>query len=177
MIRGTLKAPQNTITGAFTIIISMIREMELTAADITVETLEGDALGHDKDTFGGSGANYHILCYIPDARSGKSRISINRADLDVEPVIVAYDTIRTVTPTFGTPVDRGQSIEIPITFDAPLIHLRKRNFKLTPAARFQLYGTGNAYSLVVSSTVQSVSGLWQRRETKRSPSRDNRNSV
>ena len=153
-MKGVIKAPRNIITGAFTILISFIRNIELTAADIVVETLEGDALGHTKDSFGGSGANYFILCYLPDARKGKSRISVS--GFDVAPVVVEYDTIKTVTVTWGDPMRRGRKIEIPVALDTAIANLRKRNFRLTPAAPYQLYGTGDAYSLVVPESVQRI---------------------
>ena len=66
-----------------------------------LETLEGDALGHTKDSFKGAGKNYHLLCYLPDERKGKSRISIVKDGLIVAPVIVEYDTVRTVHATWG----------------------------------------------------------------------------
>ena len=149
MIRGTIKAPKGIITGAFTLLISFIRDLELTAADVVVETLEGDALGHTKDSFGGSGANYHSLCYIPDARSGKSRISIRKEGIDVDPVVVTYDTVKTVRATWGTPIRRGSKVEIPIAFGVAIQKLKKRNFKLSQPCPFQLYGSGEAYSLIV----------------------------
>ena len=148
-MRGVIRAPRKIITGAFSVIFSFIRPIELTAADITVETLEGDALGHAKDTFGGSGANYHVLCYLRDQRSGKSRISVVKAGLVVEPVIVEYDTVRTVRATWGTPIPRGTKVELPIAFDVAIENLRKRNFTFSCPCPFQLYGSGANYSLVV----------------------------
>ena len=87
--------------------------------------LEGDALGHKKDNFGGSGANYHLLCYIPDARTGKSRISVVKEGLEVEPVIVEYDTVRTVQSTWGSPMKRGSKIEIPVFFGTEIRNLKR----------------------------------------------------
>ena len=156
-MRGKITAPKGIITGAFNLRIAFLEEIELTASDVVAEVLEGDALGHDKDSFGGSGRNYHILCYIPDARAGKSRISVNKAGVDVTPVEITYDTIRTITPTWRTPVQRGSRIEIPVSFDAGIENLRKRNFRVSPAAAFQLYGAGDAYSLVLPVRVQVVS--------------------
>ena len=156
-MKGVITAPQEMITGAFNIRFGFIRPIELTAADITVETLEGDALGHTKDSFGGSGANYHVLCYVPDARSGKSRISVVKDGLIVEPVEIEYDTVRTVRATWGTPIQRGAKVEIPISFGVAIENLKKRNFTFSCACPFQLYGSGDAYSLVVPNrTGQTV---------------------
>ena len=172
-MKGVIKAPKGIITGAFTILLTFIRPIELTAADVVVETLEGDALGHSKDSFGGSGANYHILCYIPDARSGSSRISVTKEGVDVEPVEIRYDTIRTVRATWGTPIQRGTKVEIPISFGVAIQNLKKRNFSLSPPSPFQIYGADDNYSLIiprrlgtfsidVSGTVRKQNGLMAR---------------
>ena len=150
-MKGVITVPSGIITGAFNILFDFIRPIDLTAADVVVETLEGDGLGHAKDTFGGSGASYHILCYIPDARSGKSRISVVKDGLIVEPVIVEYDTVKTVRATWGTPIPRGTKVEIPISFDVAIEHLKKRHFRFSgfPGFPFHLYGSGDTYSLVL----------------------------
>ena len=149
-MQGVITVPQGIITGAFNIRFDFIRAIELTAADITVETLEGDALGHTKDNFSGSGANYHVLCYLPDERSGKSRISVVKDGLRVEPVIVTYDTVKTIVATWGTPIRRGnRKVELPISFGVAIQQLKKRNFVLSQPLPFQLYGSGDTYSLVV----------------------------
>ena len=148
-MKGVITVPQGIITGAFNVRFDFIRELELTAADVVVETLEGDALGHPKDTFGGSGANYHILCYLPENRAGRSRISVNKEGLAVEPVEIAYDTVRTVRATWGMPIPRGAKVEIPISFSVAIENLKKRNFTFSCACPFQLYGSGNSYSLIV----------------------------
>lgn len=150
-MRGVITAPKKVITGAFTLLFSFPSDMVLTAADIQVETIEGDALGHAKDNFGGSGNHYHLLCYLPDARAGKSRFSVTKAGVDVKPVVVEYDTVRTVIATWGTPVKRNRNIEIPVTFDTPIKRLRKQHFRVSePRCPCQLYGSGDAYDLVVS---------------------------
>ena len=100
MIKGVISAPRKIITGAFNVRFTFQREIELTVADVVVNTLEGDALGHTKDSFGGSGENYHLLCYLLDGIKGKSRISVVNDGLDVESVIVEYDTVRTVWHDF-----------------------------------------------------------------------------
>ena len=169
-MKGVITAPKKIITGAFTLLFSFWREIELSMADIRVETLEGDALGHSKDCFSGSGSNYHLCCYLPDARAGKSRFSVTKAGVDVEPVIVVYDTVRTVSVTWGTPFRRGAKVEIPVSVDTPIRNLKKRNFRISYPTAFQLYGSGDTYSLVipnprnnfrvtVSGSVQKMSGL------------------
>lgn len=64
-MRGAIQAPKGIITGAFSVIFSFIREVDLTLSDIEVETLAGDALGNSKDRFSGSGSNYHLFCAYP----------------------------------------------------------------------------------------------------------------
>lgn len=148
-MRGVITAPKKVITGAFSVIFSFLREIELTRADITVETLEGSALGHDKDSFTGSGANYQILCYIPDERAGRSRISVNKDGVSVQSVEVEYDTVRTITPIWGTPFKRNGKVEIPLTLSDAVTGLRKRNFAVSQPIRYQLYGSGTDYQFVV----------------------------
>ena len=157
MMRGVITDPKRIITGAFTLLFSFWRDVDLTMADIRVETLEGDALGHSKDNFGGSGSNYHLLCYLPDARAGKSRFSVTKAGVDVEPVTVEYDTVKTVHATFGTPAVSGKKVEIPISFDIPIQRLRKTHFRTSLPIPCQLYGGGDAYQLVLSPLVDVFS--------------------
>ena len=168
-MKGVITAPKEIITGAFNILFDFIRPIELVAADVTVETLEGDALGHTKDSFGGRGASYHILCYLPDGRSGRSRISVNKIGLEVESVEIVYDTMQTVQATWGAPIQRGSKVEIPIFFDVAIENLRKRNFQFSRPVPFQLYGSGNVYSLIVpqrrglivtvSGAVRKINGI------------------
>ena len=84
-------------------------------------------------------------------------------------MVVTYDTVKTVTVKWGTPVQRGSRIEIPVFFDVAIQKLKKRNFKLSQPCPFQLYGSGEAYSLIVpnrtgltvsvSGTVRKASGI------------------
>lgn len=149
-MRGVISVPSGIITGAFNIRLTFIREIELTADAIHVETLEGDALGHEKDNFGGEGKDYHILCYLPDERKGKSRISVVKEGVDVPPVIVEYDTVRSLTPVWGTPVKRNAKIEIPLTLPEAVTGLRKQNFSVSEAVPCFLYGSGHTYQFVVA---------------------------
>ncbi|MDE0398911.1 MAG: hypothetical protein OXL96_14035 [Candidatus Poribacteria bacterium] len=149
-MRGIITAPQNLIKGAFTILFSFASDIVLTQADIIIEPIEGDALGHEKDTFGGSGGHYHLICYLPDARRGKSRIRIAKNGVTVEPVIVEYDTVQTVIVTYGDPIRRNRKIEIPITIDAPVKQLRKQHVQLSEAMPFSLYGNDDIYQILVS---------------------------
>lgn len=172
-MRGVITAPKRVVTGAFTLLFSFPSDTPLTPADIKVETIEGDALGHTKDSFGGSGKHYHLLCYLPDARAGKSRFSVTKAGVRVEPVVVEYDTVRTVIATWGTPVKRNRKIDIPVTLDASIKRLRKQHFRVSePRSPYQFYGQGDTYELVVSpsravkhfrvtisGTVQKTNGL------------------
>ena len=146
-MKGIITAPEGPITGAFTLRFAFWREIELSMADIHVETLEGHALGSMKDSLSGSGKDYHILCYLPEGRKGKSRISVVKDGFEVPPVTVEYDTIRTVRATYGTPIKQNGKIEVPVSFDTPIQHLKKRNFRLSVPAPFQLYTAhGDAYT-------------------------------
>ena len=60
-----------------------------------------------------------------------------------------YDTVKVVNASFGTPIKRGRKIEIPVSLDTPIQHLKKLNFRFSRATPFQLYGTSDSYSLVL----------------------------
>ena len=125
-------APKKVITGAFNIRFAFPKDVALTQSDIIVMPIEGDALGHVKDTFGGSGANYHLLCYIPDARKGKSRISVVKGGVDVTPVIIEYDTVHTGHRDVGnTGSNVVRKVEIPVSVDVPIRNLKKQNFQVS----------------------------------------------
>lgn len=163
-MRGVITAPKKIITGAFTLLFSFPMDIDLSADHIHVETIDGDALGHPKDNFCGSGKHYHLLCYIPDARAGKSRVSVVKDGVDVSSVVLEYDTVRTVNAAFGEPVSRGRKVEIPVSLDTPVRRLKKRHFLVSPPMPCTLYGSGNSYDLVVSPSASqrefsvSVSG-------------------
>ena len=156
-MQGIITVSQEIITGAFVITFSFVREIGFMMDDVRITTLEGDALGHTKDSFGGDGVgNYFILCYLPEGRAGKSRIAVVKDGITVEPVVVAYDTLRTVRATWGIPVRRGRNIEIPVAFVPPIQNLKKRNITLWEPAPFQIYRTETGYSLLVPEHVRTV---------------------
>lgn len=161
MILGSIEVSQKVITGAFTILFTFQRDIDFTMDDIVVETLEGDSLGHAKDSFGGIGNAYFVICYLPDMRAGVSVISVEKAGVQVDPVVVEYDTIKRVNVTWGTPVKNTNRIGLPVHLDVPLQILKKRHFQLSPATPFQLYGSGDSYRIVMvpkQKTVVSIQG-------------------
>ena len=76
MIRGVITTPSETITGAFNIIFSFAENVDFTADNFRIETLSGDPLGDPRDTLKGKGNHYMFQCYIPTAKYGRSRISL-----------------------------------------------------------------------------------------------------
>jgi len=146
-MRGVITAPANIIGGAFNILISFPSEVELSYADIFIETLAGNALGNKKDTFGGSGNHYFMLCYLADGLKGKCRIHV--LGHEVAPVEIEYDTVRTITVAYGDPIRRGRKTEIPFTLSDPVVNLRKIHFSLSRPAQKELYGAGTEYQIVV----------------------------
>lgn len=150
-MEGVIAAPRKIITGAFSVLFTFVRGVDLTRDGVQVETLEGDALGHPKDSFGGSGVNYYMLCYLPDERQGRSRISVS--NFAVPSVVVEYDTLCWLTPVWGVPFQRNGHIEIPITFPQPIRQLKKRNFTLSRPLPFQIYGSDAVYSVVIPGTI------------------------
>ena len=149
MILGSIEASQKTITGAFTILFTFQRDIDFTMADVVVETIEGDSLGHAKDSFGGTRNAYFIICYLPDMRKGMSLISVKKDGVQVEPILVEYDTVTRVNVTWGTPVKNVNRIGLPVHLDTPLQILKKRHFQVSPATPFQLYGSGDTYTIVM----------------------------
>ena len=171
-MRGVMTAPKKVMTGAFTLRFSFPMDVDLTVDDILVETIEGDTLGHSKDNFGGRGNHYHLLCYIPDARAGKSRFSVIKNGINVNPVIVEYNTLRNVYINWGPPIVRNAKLEFPVKLDFPVKRLQKRHFSVSEPMPCQLYGSGHRYFWVVapkpsqtafrvsvSGTVENMSGV------------------
>ena len=150
MVRCVINVPSGTITGAFNILFAFSEPFGIIVEDIQVKTLEGDSLGDPRDTLRGSGNHYMLQCYVPPNTRGKSEIALEVPGLVVaNPVIVEYDTVKVVKAEWGTPVVKGQTTEIPIAFDADLRHLRKRNFRLSPAVPYQIYHLDGGYRLSV----------------------------
>ena len=119
-------------------------------ADIHVETLEGHALGSMKDSSAVAVRITISSAISRRGRKGKSRISVVKDGFEVPPVTVEYDTIRTVRATYGTPIKQNGKIEVPVSFDTPIQHLKKRNFRLSVPAPFQLYReNGDTYRVVL----------------------------
>ena len=156
MIRGVITAPSRVIRGAFNIRFAFSEWVDLTAADIQIETLLGDALGDPRDRIL-QGDNYHYVlqCYIRSAKQGFSRVSLKLPGVSVEPVDIEYDTVKVVTAKWGVPVKKGLLTEIPVAFDAELQHLRKRNFRFSQPLPFQLHRSGDDYCLRISKRFAS----------------------
>lgn len=150
MIKCVINAPEKTITGAFTVLFAFSQPFGgVIAEDIRVKTIEGDPLGDPRDNLKGRDNHYALQCYVPPDTRGKSEISLEFPGVLVTPVQITYDTMKVVVPEWGAPVIRGLATEVPLTFDAPLRHLRKRNFRLLPAVRYQIYRTDQGYKLSV----------------------------
>ena len=153
MIRCVITVPQKVITGAFNILFSFPQEVFLTTDDFRIEAVEGDPLGDPRDNLKGGGKHWVFQCYIPDARNGRSRVVLDMRGFSATLVEIIYDTVRTVQVEWGTPALMEGKVEIPVSFDFPLRHLRKRNFRLSEALPFQVYRKDAAYVLIVQRTV------------------------
>ena len=150
MVRCVITAPTTIITGAFNILFAFSEPFWFIFEDIRVKVLEGDSLGDSRDMLHGSGNHYMLQCYVPPDRLGRSEISLDIPGLvTASPVEITYDTVKSVAPEWGRPVVRGLFTEVPITFDVPLRHLRKRHFRLSPAVPYQIYRTDDGYRLSV----------------------------
>ena len=156
MIRGVITAPSRVIKGAFSIRFAFSEWVDLTADDIQIETLLGDALGDPRDyLLQGDNHHYVLQCYIRSAKQGFSRVSLKLPGVSVEPVDIEYDTVKVVKAKWGVPVKKGLVTEIPVAFDAELQHLRKRNFRFSEALPFQLHRLGDDYCLRISKRFES----------------------
>lgn len=155
-MRGVITAPTTVITGAFNVRFSFPQNVDFTADNFHVETLSGDALGDVRDHLKGNGNHYMLMCYIPTEKYGRSRVSldleVDGAPVDAKPVEIEYDTVRSIVPVWGTPIERGNKVEIPLTLPAPVVNLDKGNFQVSVPARCHLYGSGREYQFVVSAT-------------------------
>ena len=167
-MRAVITAPSRTIIGAFSMLFSLPKMVDdFTLDNVGIETLSGDALGDIRDTFGGRGNHYHFLCYLPNEKTGTARISIvgevGGEGVDANPVIVRYDTVKSVRATFGEVSQQGNKIELPVTLDTEVRGLKKTHFALARVSgtllngmRCHLYGSGRDYQLVFSVKSGSV---------------------
>ena len=151
MVRCVISAPKKIITGAFNILFSFSEDVDFTTDNFRIEMLSGDPLGDPRDRLKGKANHYMFQCYIPVAKYGRSRISLDMLDAWAEPVEIEYDTVRVVKAEWGTLVRKRQGVEIPVSFDTPLKHLRKRNFLISKSMPFQLYRRGDAYVVSVQN--------------------------
>ena len=160
---GTIFVKDGILTGAFSVLFSFNqRNPDFSRDAIEIKTLEGDALGHTKDTFGGADKDYYLQCYLQEGLLGKSEIAVPR--FDIEPVVVSYDTVREVIVTAGKPFERNGQIEVPISLSASVLMLKKKHFQPPAGVRHQLYGAEKTYALVLSGPgTVTVSGSVQKR--------------
>ena len=158
MVRCVMTAREKTVIGKSNIRLTFARKIQgLDLSNVEIETVSGDPIGEDV-TVWGRGGDWYITCKIPDTCIGISEVSLTGSviangvieTIDARSVRIAYDTVKTVDVTFGSPIKRGRKIEIPVSFDTPIQHLKKRNFRFSRAIPFQLYGASDSYSLVLS---------------------------
>ena len=156
-VRCVLTAPVKTVKGKFNIRLTFARQVQdFDLSNVKIETVSGDPIGEDVRVWGQDG-NWYLTCKIPDNCIGWSEVSLTGSvivnsgleTIDARAVRIAYDTVRSVAASFGTPIKRGRKIEIPVSFDTPIQHLKKPNFRFSHATPFQLYGTSDSYSLVL----------------------------
>ena len=150
MILGTITKPNKIITGAFSILFTLQRPIELKLEDIKLETLQGDPLGSDQDIFENNGSDYRLLFYLPDERLGETKISVDNPDIKIDPVIVQYDTVNRILPRFGELIKNPNKITLPIELDRTITVLKKRNIKVIPNMSYKIYGVDKNYQLVFS---------------------------
>ena len=157
MVRCVMTAPRKTVIGKSNIRLTFARDIQgLDLSNVKIETVSGDAIGDNIRVWGKEG-NWYVTCKIPDNCIGRSEVSLTGSvianggleTIDARTVRIAYDTVKVVNASFGTPIKRGRKIEIPVSLDTPIQHLKKLNFRFSPATPFQLYGTGDSYSLVL----------------------------
>ena len=163
-MRGNISVPEGVISGAFNVHIAFEKPVTgFSKSNIRVETLSGQPLGHPSDRFGGSGKDYHLLCYPPENSVGESRVTLqgkvtvldeSNEQIALENVAapreIMYDTMRFVTVTFGEALRVGDQVRLPLTLSAPVIGLKKKHFVLPeiPGMKTYLYGADAEYELV-----------------------------
>ena len=154
MIQCVLTVPQKVITGAFNILFSFAQEVYLTRDDFRIETLEGDPLSDPRDCLKGQGKHWMCQCYVPTGIAGKSLIWFEMKGFSTRIIEIEYDTVKTVEATWLDPIVEGQKRTLPLFFNYPLRHLRKRNFRFSQPTPFQLYRAGDLYQIVFSKKVE-----------------------
>ena len=155
MIRAKIKAPKNIITGAFSIGFHFSHKVNLTLDDIRIETLAGQPIGSVKDVFSGGEYDYTLQCYFDYPLSGKSRISIQKADVDCEPFEISYDIDDLVGVEFGTQLRRRGKVIIPVQLSSDAL-LEKSHIEFSEAVPYRLFGSGRDYSIRIENRRRKV---------------------
>ena len=126
-MKAVLLAP-STVTGIFSVNIALAADMEIGVDNVSITRISGDALqGNFKVV--GSGKDYMLMYYLADGIMGESEITLT-GGVEAEPVRVKYDSIGTVTGTFGAAAYQSDRVVLPITFSEAVVGLTKRNFRL-----------------------------------------------
>lgn len=164
IVRAVISAPTKMIIGAFNSRITFARPIHILHADnIVVRTVSGDPIGVNYQVKG-EGHHWYIYSKMPEGRVGSSEISLTGSvhangaleTIDANPVLIRYDTQRAIGVTFGDVRYQSDHCVLPVTFQAPVIGVSKKHFRLTtlsghPVERLKcyLYGQDSDYEFVL----------------------------
>ena len=168
IVRCVMTAPTQTVKGKFNIRLTFARNVQdLDLSNVDIETvsgdpISGDPIGEDVRVWGEDG-NWYLTFKIPDARVGRSQITLTGSviangaleTLDAKAVTIDYDTRRSLMMHWGEIRYGKNQLTLPITFETDVIGLTKKHFRLTAVSghsvsrlRCYLYGKDKDYELV-----------------------------
>ena len=149
-IKAILSAPRDIVVGASNVRIALAEDYALEASDMVVS---GD-VPIESRVFG-AGRWWYYQFGVSEDETGEFTVGLSDA-FRAKPVVVAYDTVRSVEIRFGEAQWDGRRVSIPVSVSEPLIGLEKSCFRLRGVAgRCYLYGKDRAYELVIVPNEQS----------------------
>lgn len=143
-MKAILSAPKDIVVGTSNVRIALTEDYNLDASHVVVS---GDVPAGSR-VFG-AGRHWYYQFKLVEGQAGAFTVGLSSA-FRATPVVVEYDTVRSVSIRFGTPRQEGRRVVVPISASHALIGLVKSCFRLTGASgRCYLYGRDREYQLVV----------------------------
>lgn len=140
-MKAILSAPA-MVNGDSNVRVALAEARDLTLSDFVVsgDVLQCQVFGADKD--------WYVQFCVPEGQMGTFSVGMSSEFVAV-PVMVKYDTIRSVALTFGTPRYEGNRVIVPVFTDVEVCGLTKRSFRAVGfTGGTYLYGKDRTYEFV-----------------------------
>ena len=160
MATGNFSVRSGTRVGNFFIPLSINAAVSgLTTANLNAVAVDGNGITGVSFAVNGSGARYNISVNLPNAATGRFRLSLQGMVTTVgsgvteavtsNEVTIAYDTASVVVANWGTIEYRdGGEIVLPVVFGEDITYLHKTDFTLARVAGDEVWEVIDDYWLV-----------------------------